>query len=760
MARIESWFDQDLKQPVKVRYIDGNVFSQDNKGNLIGVNVFSNGEPVGLNGTISASVIRADGETVAVTGSYTGNSAYVILPQAAYVVPGVLSVVIKHTDSQSTLTLCAVVVNVYRSATDSVVDPGTIIPSIDALIAEIEDAVASIPPDYSALSLNVANLNAQTQFDFISLCDPQTVTLNGITFTVSGRDIHVQGQLNSQASYSYLELYSGQLLTGMKVGEEYYVKYNSVSEKVMFGIYFFNSESTRISAIWPRHDRTVTIPQGTATIQLWILVESHDTIDETVRPELISNYIFSTIPNIAKQNDCIFDDYTIGHISLDGSVVDDNYLFVRTNIVDSDVYNRVYIINASNHTFEWFKYTKGNSLISWGNIALTTGRTLFLDPGYHYRFQIRKTTGYVSLENRFDLITEMLSHIIICKQDMEEAASGLFRNPAIIYRAGRIENGEITDSNQYFIVTNDFVDLSEFDCIWIDNGYRLELFKYQNDGTYIDFISVSSTNDGGVIYNVPTGSYKYRLQLRLQTGYTALDTDEKVVEMTTHLSVFSSDYIKYKNSPVAGKTWNAVGDSITENGLYMQEVYKILPIEYTNHGLASSTIAINNEYLQNLSIVERVCGLNGNTPYSDADVWTINGGLNDVLYKSDLGELASIGSTYDNTTVYGALQTICEYIMNLRAHPRLVLMTPTHSPRDNWSKATYGITIDEIRKAFFDVGALYGIAVLDLWAVGGINNYNSQKQTNPTTTDGTHPNSTGASLMAPPIADAILKTYE
>ena len=151
MAVIETWYEQDLKQPVKVNYLDGNYFSQDNQGNLVGVRVFDDGEPATLSGSVSASVIRADGETVAVVGVLSGNECYVILPQAAYSVPGVLSVVIKITSGSIVTSICAVVANVYQSATDATVDPGTIIPSISTLIEEIETAIASIPADYSAL---------------------------------------------------------------------------------------------------------------------------------------------------------------------------------------------------------------------------------------------------------------------------------------------------------------------------------------------------------------------------------------------------------------------------------------------------------------------------------------------------------------------------------------------------------------------------------------------------------------------------------
>lgn len=159
MAMIETWFSQDLNEPVQVHQLDGNVFSQDNQGNLIGVNVFDGGAPATLSGSVSANVIRADGTTVAVTGVLTNNSCYIILPSAAYAVPGIISVVIKLTGGGSTTTLCALVANVYQSATDATVDPGTIIQDIAALIATINAAILSIPSDYDALVKDVQAIN-------------------------------------------------------------------------------------------------------------------------------------------------------------------------------------------------------------------------------------------------------------------------------------------------------------------------------------------------------------------------------------------------------------------------------------------------------------------------------------------------------------------------------------------------------------------------------------------------------------------------
>lgn len=157
MAQIQTWYKQDLTQPVHVHHLQGNVFSQDNQGNIIGVEVFEDGVPASLSGTVSANVVRSDGGTVAVVGTLSGNKMSVVLPSSAYAVPGIISIVLKLTTGSVVVSMLAVVAVVYASSTDTPIDPGTIIPSIQDLIDAINDAIASIPPDYSDLTNAVRN---------------------------------------------------------------------------------------------------------------------------------------------------------------------------------------------------------------------------------------------------------------------------------------------------------------------------------------------------------------------------------------------------------------------------------------------------------------------------------------------------------------------------------------------------------------------------------------------------------------------------
>ena len=243
MAQIETWFEQDLKKPVKVTFLDGNVFSADNNGNKVGVKVYSDGEPVTLTGTISGNVIRPDGTTVAVTGASSGNSAWIVLPQAAYTSPGVVSIIIKNTVDSAIATICAVVATVYESTTSVVVDPGTIIPSIETLITSIQNAVASIPADYSALWTSLAPAFSTTAsyvpgqyvtynggvYRFITTHTGSWVAADAVSVNIGGELYDVKSAIDNMTNVSNITLTSGNV--NGNVGETVTINTSSANYK-------------------------------------------------------------------------------------------------------------------------------------------------------------------------------------------------------------------------------------------------------------------------------------------------------------------------------------------------------------------------------------------------------------------------------------------------------------------------------------------------------------------------------------------------
>lgn len=119
--------------------------------NRFGVRAFRNGAAETLGGNCTGYFIRNDGGTVTITGTVSGNTAYVDLPEACYAVEGQFALAIKVSGSGVTGTLRIVDGVVSNTTTGTIIDPGTIIPSIEDLMDAIDEAVASIPADYSNL---------------------------------------------------------------------------------------------------------------------------------------------------------------------------------------------------------------------------------------------------------------------------------------------------------------------------------------------------------------------------------------------------------------------------------------------------------------------------------------------------------------------------------------------------------------------------------------------------------------------------------
>ena len=163
MAQFRNMFKVELDNGAPPVVSQKQIHYGDVKANRIGVIALMDGQPAPLSGTCSGSAILADGTTVPITGTVSGNTAYVDLPSACYSVEGLIRVFVKLTQSGVTTTLLAAVGTVQRTETGTTIDPGTIIPSVAALIAAIEEARAAIPADYTAVLAAIAPAFSSSQ---------------------------------------------------------------------------------------------------------------------------------------------------------------------------------------------------------------------------------------------------------------------------------------------------------------------------------------------------------------------------------------------------------------------------------------------------------------------------------------------------------------------------------------------------------------------------------------------------------------------
>lgn len=156
MAQFEHWFDQDFTEKIEIRHCESVMFTGDDKGAVVGVHLFNNGTPYSGGGTVSGKVIRSDGAEVALTGTISGNAVSVVLLESCLAVPGPIGVYVRLTANSQKTTVLSAIYTVQATSTGTIVDPGTIISSVNDLIDDIQEAVASIPSDYSDLLAAIA----------------------------------------------------------------------------------------------------------------------------------------------------------------------------------------------------------------------------------------------------------------------------------------------------------------------------------------------------------------------------------------------------------------------------------------------------------------------------------------------------------------------------------------------------------------------------------------------------------------------------
>lgn len=88
-------------------------------------------------------VNRADKTTVVVDGEVVDGKAVVVLPEECYIVNGVVSIIVKLTMGDTRTTALWLNGNINRTRNGKLVDPGGVVPSLEELLAQIDNMEAA-----------------------------------------------------------------------------------------------------------------------------------------------------------------------------------------------------------------------------------------------------------------------------------------------------------------------------------------------------------------------------------------------------------------------------------------------------------------------------------------------------------------------------------------------------------------------------------------------------------------------------------------
>ena len=139
---LENIVDIDLNSAKLYRtFYNNQVGEGDVKANRFGARLFRGEDAALLSGcSVVGYFIRSDGVTVTINGVVNGNEIYVELTDSCYVCEGNFKLTIKVIGGGISATVRIVEGTVIDTTTSAIVDPGGLVPDIDALMAVIERA--------------------------------------------------------------------------------------------------------------------------------------------------------------------------------------------------------------------------------------------------------------------------------------------------------------------------------------------------------------------------------------------------------------------------------------------------------------------------------------------------------------------------------------------------------------------------------------------------------------------------------------------
>lgn len=217
----------------------------------------------------------------------------------------------------------------------------------------------------------------------------------------------------------------------------------------------------------------------------------------------------------------------------------------------------------------------------------------------------------------------------------------------------------------------------------------------------------------------------------------------------------------HPTNPYFGKKAVFLGDSQTEQNYHKSKIYinwaqEILGLsEVKNYGVSGTCIAKKNE-TDDTSMCVRYANMD-----SDAGLIVVMGGVNDVWFNSQLGELGD----EDPLTFYGAMDVLCKGLYNKYPGKDIVFITPAEQNNDNCTSSnTIGTCVADYAKAMKEVCAKYAIRVFDAHSELGIYPYIASNSSF-YTTDGLHYNDVaheklGREFCKYLLAGCQMATYE
>ena len=265
------------------------------------------------------------------------------------------------------------------------------------------------------------------------------------------------------------------------------------------------------------------------------------------------------------------------------------------------------------------------------------------------------------------------------------------------------------------------------------------------DGKFISGLSATLNLNGKWTFTTPANAVtmdittlrKFANTQQLNVGSELLPYENaypKIDEKSLNFDIGRAE------SRLKGLTWNALGDSFTQevpggSPKYHYHIAKHTGVIVNDYGISGSTVStVGGGGFE--AMIERYEEMTDN-----ADIITVLGGINDGARESFV--LGDMNST-DISTFYGAYKSLIEGL--IAKYPLKTILTITPTRQNDMDRHA-----EDIVKAIKEISDFHSIPCLDLYSNGGFNELNMGEITK----DGLHPTDFGHKWLAGKILSFI-----
>lgn len=267
MANITIERRVSLDGPVLPESMAAPLYVAENQAHQFVITATSKGEPVTLTGSVQGRLIRPDGNTVLLTGSISDGKAVATLPQSAYAYQGRYTLAIMNVVNTVVTVIYAATGNIANTMNGAAIDPGSVVPDITELLAEI-DTMREATAEANAAAANAGTLEgavgtALKGMTGINPLIPMGIWVEGEYVSTSGNILpQPYGASLKRTDYLPLGEHAGSLIFYTDKGDD-------IDHRTIYNC-FFDANKNYLSNFSTWNGREVAIPDGAAYVMLSI----------------------------------------------------------------------------------------------------------------------------------------------------------------------------------------------------------------------------------------------------------------------------------------------------------------------------------------------------------------------------------------------------------------------------------------------------------------------------------------------------------